>query len=187
MTNELHQKGISMNNELWNYDVGADPINTPHLFIYKLSEFLKNQVMVVLYESKDILDFINFSYQKYIDTDSDDFLFAFEEFSQTTYSIFLDKFGKSGYLSFDDTTLARSINQMTKNTNIYKRAFDFFEITNSLLMKLAYFSTYNWKELLKEKHYFDDTIIRHQYDQIKLTRFNSLVNKYIHHISQLRK
>jgi len=44
MLDEMHERGIPHLNEHWYLSSGADPLNTPHLFCYKLLQFMQMQV-----------------------------------------------------------------------------------------------------------------------------------------------
>ena len=55
MLDEIRSLGLNHHSDIWYISTGADPVNTPHLFAYKLNRFLKNMIAEVAFNICDIV------------------------------------------------------------------------------------------------------------------------------------
>lgn len=62
---DLRNRGIRLIDYYWYLSRGADPINTPYLFIYTLNKFLQLMLDEAIFSLRNLYDFINKSIEKF--------------------------------------------------------------------------------------------------------------------------
>lgn len=93
---DLRNKGVRLIDYYWHISRGADPINTPYLFLSSLNNFLYLQLQQAVYSLDKILGFLEKSMQKIRSTDSSEKFETFDDFQAfmgSEYIVLMQKYG----------------------------------------------------------------------------------------------
>jgi len=140
MIDELHEKGIGHFSEHWYLCSGADPVNTPNLFKYKLFRFMKTQ----LYQAGIQAEFTT------IKNNPPDENSNIRDWASTILGKLLLEFGNKKKL-FDDALSGGSV--FAKSVLCELDEIHYYEHLQHLIYLLAHGSGLEWAEMWDELSY----------------------------------
>jgi len=185
MLDDVREKGFGHHTDLWELSSGADPINTPNLFLYKLLKFMNQQIKDVEHFNPKHLSKIN----KEQNNTPDLYSFLVEYFGDS-YDVDIRKQAKKCYPNFVEMhskfevlSKHKDINEKNFRNSILKVYFkghneSFFEHLQHLIYLLAYGSAVQapamWEEFQFIKNKIDKDVLKN-----KLKSVVNNVSKYI--------
>lgn len=86
---DLRNKGIRLIDYYWYLSRGADPINTPYLFLNSLNKFLQLQLENAIFSAEELKVFLKKSIKRVKEIKSFD---SFNAFMGSEYSVFVEKY-----------------------------------------------------------------------------------------------
>ena len=86
---DLRNRGVRLIDYYWNLSRGADPINTPYLFIYSLNKFLQLQLEDAFFSKDEIIGFLKKSITKVKNINKFDY---FSAYMGSEYTVFVEKY-----------------------------------------------------------------------------------------------
>lgn len=104
---DLQKRSVSLIDYRWNISQGADPINTPWKFLYKLNEFVDLQLRQSVYWKSRLMTFIQYTcedLEKRLKILPVENKYCFEEFQQfmgAEYANFMKRYGARGIIERD--------------------------------------------------------------------------------------
>lgn len=87
---DLRNKGVRLIDHYWYLSRGADPINTPYLFLYSLNNFLQLQLRQAIFSMSMLIGFVNRSLKQLKSIKNAD---DFQAFMGAEYTVMMQKFG----------------------------------------------------------------------------------------------
>lgn len=169
MLNSIRERGISHFSDVWHLSSGADPINTPNLFVYKFFTFLKEMKAEALFDEAEMKNFFKnnmiFSYSDDYNNREDrghkpvDSEIA-RKWAGNILGRFLYKFGKHEGLTIEKESIRFNGNKENTKSfyeSIYRyinnkkqKEKEYYEHIKNLLLLLAYGSGMEWPEMWEE-------------------------------------
>lgn len=95
---DLRNKGVRLIDYYWHISRGADPINTPYLFLRMLNNFLYLQVQQAVYNLKTLTTFLNKTITRIDNINEDDF----QPYMGSEYTVLIQKHGWRSVISRDN-------------------------------------------------------------------------------------
>ena len=191
---DLRNKGVPLIDYYWHISRGADPINTPYLFLRMLNNFLYLQVQQAVYNLKTLTTFLHKTANRIENLKEDDF----QPYMGSEYTVLIQKHGWRPVISRDNKAGSLFSNYIWTNfysNSEYKHLFrlmdkmqKFFHVctyadeTDYDKMMLYFkemdiFITDYWHELLSEyEEKFDDTDLIIKPD---ISSFRNKINKFL--------
>ena len=124
---DLQRKHVRLIDHRWNISQGADPINTPWKFLYKLNEFIDLQLRQSVFWKEQLLTFLQFTCEDYIDrfnkkhtvkgNDGQTCFDDFQSFMGAEYANFMKRYGARKLIE-RDADEGEGINQSLFAKNI---------------------------------------------------------------------
>lgn len=144
MLDKLREQGIGHINKYWYMSRGADPVNTPQLFLYNFHSFLNLQINEVLPQKSEVIDFMKDNpIRERNDLDGHDV----KSWAQRVYGSFIYRFRKSGMLVSDcerKSLFAESMLSLLEESTAETMIVEYME---NLLYLLAYGTKLDWPQM----------------------------------------
>ena len=127
---DLQSKHVQLIDHRWNISQGADPINTPWRFLYKLNEFVDLQLRQSVFWGSQLMTFV-----QYTGEDLEDFLDvregeqgscfeAFQQFMGAEYANFMKRYGARKLIERDAAANGDNSNKSLFSTYITKHFYN---------------------------------------------------------------
>lgn len=146
---DLQEKGYQYFDSEWHMVRGADPLNTPNLFLNTLFDFMKEQAQKIILEEEELWTFFSDAFQEKIDTDK------VKSAVIKVYGRFVDRFSSDEGVP-DGSALGESARQYIENST----AKELRNHMRALLFFLGYSSGFDFPVIERELFWIEDAFSR---------------------------
>lgn len=136
---DLQSKHVKLIDHRWNISQGADPINTPWKFLYKLNEFVDLQLRQSVFWESQLLTFIRFTcedyYERFKEWYAKDKELCFDDFQQfmgAEYANLIKRYGARKLIERDAYEIGVKQSPFAKYVNDSFFENKFFYVTTEL-------------------------------------------------------
>lgn len=102
---DLQRKHVRLIDHRWNISQGADPINTPWKFLYKINEFVDLQLRSCVFHMDELLEFLTYNCEDFEDLvkrkNGDPEFYDFQSFMGAEFADFIRRYGNRHLIQRD--------------------------------------------------------------------------------------
>jgi hypothetical protein len=175
---DLRNRGVRLIDYYWYLSRGADPINTPYLFIYTLNKFLQLMLDQAIFSLDEIVEFINKSIKKYdiLSSVKDEIKKGprLNQLFSTEYTYFINKYSVEDQIARDmdgGSLFARYVHEnfIQKNSTL----LDISKAIRRLYHSLAFGEERDYLKSLERLHRMLD-LMRKEAEKAPFNKTNNL-------------